>query len=356
MKLRIVPCWLALFVILTGISGALAQDPKVRTSLAKQENFWVGQRVTFIVELLAPGFFSGAPALQLPSPSGVLLISPSDRPTLSTETIDDTSYTVQRYEVSAFPRKAGDLVIPSFTARFQFKRHPLDKDSVPAIVKTDSLRISVKAPPGSERMGNLISARDLKVDETWTPKLVHAKAGDAFTRTITYSAPDVPGMAFPPFPAGWVDGMRIYARPPVVLDESERGTLRGQRRDSFTYVFQRPGHFVIPAIRLTWFDLDAQKLQAIDFPAQTFDVATNPAMAAATPVAVQARVHYTANFWAIIGLVLIVLAALLAPEWAWAWALAPLRPVHLAPLNPGDSAAPTYDSPARASTRDHSHS
>jgi hypothetical protein len=240
--------------------------------------------------------------------------------------------------------------------RFQFKRHPLDKETVPAVVKTDSLRFTVKAPPSTERMGNLISARDLKVEETWTPKPGHAKAGDAFTRTVTYSAPDVPGMAFPPFPAGKIDGMRIYPKPPVVLDEGERGELRGQRRDTFAYVCQRPGHFVVPAARLTWFDLDVQKLQVINFPAQSFEVAPNPAMAAATPVAPRLPVHYTAKFWAVIGIVLAVLAALLAPAWVWEWALAPFRPVRLSPLNPGDAVAPIHASSSPASSRGHSHS
>ncbi|HSI14880.1 MAG TPA: BatD family protein [Chthoniobacter sp.] len=327
-------CRLACLLVF-GVAGGLAQEPKVRTSLEKQGDLWVGQRVIVVVELLAPGFFSGSPTLTLPSPSGLLLVPPSGSPTLSTETIDGTSYTVQRHEVSAFPRKAGDLTIPSFSVRFQFKRQPLDKEPVSAVVKTDPLALTVKAPPGAERLGNLISARDLKVEETWAPKPGHAKAGDAFTRTITYSAPDVPAMAFPPFPAGKIDGLRVYPKPPEVLDESERGALSGKRRDTFTYVCQRPGRFIIPAARLTWFDLDAQKLQIIDFPAEIFEVAPNPAMAAATPAAqVAPPVTYTAGFWCGLAGVILLLAGLLAPDRMWLRLLAPFRPVHLAPLNP----------------------
>jgi hypothetical protein len=57
-------------------SHADAQDPKVRASLAAQGNVWVGQRVTLVVELLAPGFFTSAASFDLPDPSGVLLIRP----------------------------------------------------------------------------------------------------------------------------------------------------------------------------------------------------------------------------------------------------------------------------------------
>lgn len=336
MKLRLATRWRIVLLVLLVVSKALAQDPKVRMSLANRGEPWVGQRVTIVVELLAPGYFSGASTMDLPSPSGLLLVPPAEGPVLSTETIDGTTYTLQRHEISAFPRKAGELVIPAFTVRFQFKHNPLDKQAVPATVKTQSLRFTAKAPPGAERLGNLISAHNLKAEETWKPQPVHAKAGDAFTRTITYSAPDIPAMAFPPFPAEKIDGVRIYPKPPEVLDVGERGEFRGQRRDAFTYVCQRPGHFVIPATRLTWFDLDEQKLQVIDFPAQTLEVAPNPAMVAAKSSPAKAPVHYTKKFWAVIGFVLLVLAALLAPARAWQRLLAPLRPIHLAPLNPSD--------------------
>ena len=49
------------------------------------------------------------------------------------------------------------------------------------------------------------------------------------------------------------------------------GSLTGKRRDTITYVCQRAGRFTIPAARLTWFDLDAKKLQTIDFPARHFE-------------------------------------------------------------------------------------
>jgi hypothetical protein len=328
----------------------------VRTSLPKQGEPWVGQRVTIVIELLAPGYFSGASIMDLPSPPGLLLVPASDRPTLSSETIDETIYTVQRYEVSAFPRKAGELVIPAFTIRFQFKRNPLDKESIPATVKTDSLRFTVKAPPGTEQLGNLISAHDLKVEETWTPKPAHAKAGDAFTRTITYTAPGIPGMAFPPFLAGKIDGLAIYPKAPEVLDEDERGDLHGKRRDSFTYVCQRPGRFTIPAARLSWYDLDAQKLQVIDFPAQTIEVAPNPAMATAKATEARMPVHYSKRFWVGLGIVLLVLATLLSPSWLWERMLAPFRPVHLAPLNPIDSTSLSHASQSPAPASRHSSS
>jgi hypothetical protein len=321
----------------TGVaSRALAQDPRIRATLDARGDIWVGQRVTLVVELLAPGFFTGAPAFDLPDPAGMLLVPPAGSPVIGTEEIDGTSYTVQRHELSIFSRRMGEQTIPPITVRFHFKRQPLDKEGIATTLQTPAIHLTTKTPPGAEKLGGIISARDLTIVETWEPDPGKApKVGDAFTRLITFRAPDVPAMAFPPFPVPKIDGLGIYPKTPEVLDASDRGSLTGKRRDTIVYVCQRPGRFTIPEVKMTWFDLDAQKLRVVRFPARTIDVSPNPAMAAA-PAGLAAPVHYSGRFWAILALVILTLGVLVIPESIWRRWLAPLRPVHLSPLNPGD--------------------
>ncbi|MES2708012.1 MAG: hypothetical protein V4726_15580 [Verrucomicrobiota bacterium] len=322
---------------------ATAQDPRVRTSLPDQGELRVGQRVSFIVELLVPGYFSGSAAFDLPAPGGLLLIPPVGNPVVSSEEIGGVNYTVQRHELSVFSRRAGERTIPPFPVRFAFKRQPLDKISVPAKMSTEAITFTASLPPGAEHLGSLISARNLEAVESWKPEPGKAKAGDAFTRTITFTAPEVPAMAFPPFPAGKIDGLGIYPKAPEVLDHSERGELTGKRVDTVTYLCQRAGQFTIPATRLTWFDLDSKQLKTIDFPARTLDVAANPALASAAPAAAESTPSAPRSVMPFVrgGL---VTAALLA-----AFTLKPVRirilkavrriaapfyPIHLQPLNP----------------------
>jgi len=321
-----------LFVLLFVISAS-AQEPKVRASIKTEGDCWVGQRVMLVVELLAPGYFAGAPSFDLPSAAGLLIIPPEGHPVVSSETIDGTSYTVQRHELSVFAHREGEQSIPPLTVRFSFKRTPLDQKTVPATVKTEPVRFAVKVPPGAEKLGGVISARHLTAEETWETEPGKAKAGDAFTRTITFTAPDVPAMAFPPFPSGQIDGIGIYRKPPEVLDHDERGSLTGQRREKITYVCQRAGEFVIPAVRFTWFDLEAQKLETIDFPARNLTVVVNPALAGAAAATAPKPARFTVS-WTFLATIGGVLAgcALLVPFWKPI--VAPFRPVHLAPLNP----------------------
>jgi hypothetical protein len=315
-------------------ASTLAQEAKVRTSVATNGDIWVGQRVTLVVELLAPGYFSGAPAFDLPDPQRLLIVPPGGSPTISTEEIEGASYTVQRHEFSVFARTAGVQTIPPLTVRFHFQRNPLDTDILPATVNTDAMTFTAQLPPGAEKLGSVISARDLQVVETWKPEPGKAKTGDAFTRTITYTAPEVPAMLFPPFPADQIDGLGIYPNPPEVRDRTERGEITGLRRDSITYVCKRPGQYRIPAVRMTWWDLDAGQLRTIEFPARTLEVASNPGLAAA-PGNVEVRGKWTPEpRW--LGVWAMATAAGLFLGWRLAGRriIAFFRPVHLAPLNP----------------------
>jgi hypothetical protein len=331
-------------------SHSLAQEAKVRTSLETKGAIWVGQKVTVVVELLAPGYFSSAVTFDLPDPQGVLLMPPMGRPIMSSETVDGTSYTVQRHELSAYPMRAGDQSVPSFSVRFSFKRAPMDTNEIAAAVKTNSMPFTVKMPPGAENLGQVISARDLKIEETWQPEpgKENVIAGAAFTRTVTFTAPDVPGMVFPPFPAGQIDGLGIYTKRQL-LDQTDGGSLRGERRDLITYICKRPGEFTIPAVRFIWFDLETKQLRTNDLAQQTLKVGANPALATASGTDSErvAAALRSIAWWKLMGLAVAALALILA---GWSvrfrrvladW-FAPFRPLHLQALNPTERSLNGY--------------
>jgi hypothetical protein len=322
-------------------AGASSPQPMVRAELQTSDTVWTGQRISLVVELLAPGYFSSAATFDLPDPSGLIVMPPSEHPIVSWERIDGTYYVVQRHELSVYAANAGEHTIPPIHVRFSFKRSPLDHDDIAAAVTTEPIRFNVTAPPGAEGLGQVISARNLKVDETWTPEPGKTKirAGDAFTRTITFRASEVPGMVFPPFPAGTIDGLRSYPRAPALLDQTDQGVLKGGRRDTIVYVCERPGEFTIPAARLTWWDLDAKKLRTVDFPAHTISVAANPALSGGANAPVPSERWILTHWWLLPGLLavgLLLFRLLRGTHFrrACGRCLAPLRPVHLQSLNP----------------------
>jgi hypothetical protein len=284
---------------------------KVRTSLGTKGDVWVGQRVTLVVELLAPGTFAGAPAFDLPAVPGVLILKPEDRPTLGTEDADGTTYTVQRHEFAVYPQRAGAVTIPAFPVRFESSAG-FGRPTTPQRVTTIPVTFTAKRPPGTDGLATVVTTRDLTVKEDWKPEPGPAKVGAAFTRTITVEARDVPGMALPAFRCDPPDGLRAYPKPPAVEDHVERGDLTGRRVETETYVCEKAGKYTIPAFSLAWWDPDDQTVKQARLPGRVFEVSAppEPTAPAATPAPPSPRRTWE---WVVGGLA--VLTAVAAAAW-----------------------------------------
>ncbi|MGC4017039.1 MAG: hypothetical protein QM755_21380 [Luteolibacter sp.] len=193
-------------------------------------------------------------------------------------------YTVQHHELSVFAHRAGSLDIPLSKIRFPIKRSSLDTDTVPQRFHLLHCRSKIKDPPGLPAGSNLLTSADLTVTESWQPEPgPKAKPGDAWVRTITWTASDVPGMAFPPFSPEAIDGVSIYPGNPTVEDQNERGTTRRTRIDRVTYVCKTSGTATIPAHTLQWLNPTTGKVQHVDFPPRTIEVIGPPTIAVPSP-------------------------------------------------------------------------
>jgi len=194
-----------------------------------------------------------------------------DRPVLGTEQIDDTTYNVQQHELALFMLRPGGYAVPPFTVSFasapRYGEPPVEHQ-----LTTQAMQVEARMPPGAEHLPSLISTRALRVTQTWQPQPTQARLGDAFTRTITLIAPDVPGMVLPPLPLAQVNGLAVYPKSPVVQDQVERGTFTGQRTQTVTYVCERPGPITVPALIIPWWDVEKQTLRQVTLPALTLQV------------------------------------------------------------------------------------
>ena len=275
------PDWLRLAVIAVLLLAlllpavVLAARPMVKITLVSQGPVWVGQKTVIAVKLYSPTYFSGAPRFDLPEVPGLVMMKVPGRPVVGSERIGEDRYSVQRHEFFAYPQRAGDVTIPPFPVQFGVAGVGMAKPSR-HVMKTRQLHFAARMPAGAEHLQTLISAHELDVRESWHPKPEDPVVGDAFTRTISFRAPDIPGMAFPPIPSMAVPGLAIYPAPPHVQDKVSRGDLVGERRETIPYVCETPGVVNLPALVFHWWDLSAGKLRRIEFPAVRLHVAPDP--------------------------------------------------------------------------------
>ena len=253
---------------------------RVRNELETKSAPWVGQQVSFHVDLMSPSFFSGTAHFDLPEIPGVILMKVKGSPTVTTEEVDDDSWSVQRHRFMAFAHRDGTIEIPSFEVRFTVSEG-FGKPKKPQRLKTTPMKFDSKTPPGAEGYSLVVSTTELKANETWSVspnenKKVELFVGDAVSRKITMEVSEVPAMALPRIPFSEIEGLTRYSDSPVLNDKEYRGSLTGQRTESVTYVCEAEGEYRIPGMVITWWNTEKKTLQKESFPALNLWVKPDP--------------------------------------------------------------------------------
>jgi len=255
---------------------------------APEESTWVGQRTPFTVELRSKGPFVGAAGFSLPQLKRCVIIKIGN-PVVATKELEGETWFVQSHEFALFSQAAGRVDMLAFQVRFS-SRNDFTSPPEDHVEQAPAQSFEVKRPPGSDKIGLLVTTEELDIKETWDPQPGATKQGALFHRTITQSAGQMTGMALAPPPTEAPAGIRVYPGPPEVTDNTERGEFTGFRSDTITYLMEQPGSFTLPAIEYVWWNPKTEELSTKTLPAVTFEVAALPTHeTSATPAAKSRR-------------------------------------------------------------------
>lgn len=247
----------------------------VRSKVKQMDPVYAGQRIPFYLTLYAKTRFTGSPRFDLPRVPGLILMEIEDRPVLGSATENEADYLIKTHEFAAFPQREGSFTIPSFTVSFAYVDIKTNK-AIEGTYKTTELTVAVARPPGTESIDSLISTSEFKIIEIWDPKPENPRVGDAFKRTITMTAKDIPGMVFLPVVPEKVKGLGLYETPPSVQDNMERGEFLGKRMETITYVCEEEGSFKLPGMTFYWFDILNKELKKETLNPVEFKVSKGP--------------------------------------------------------------------------------
>ena len=252
-------------VLLAGVP-AFAQDGVILRTQTDPETAWVGQRARFVIEVLGADGWAQITEMGSMEIPGAYDMQTESQGVRLNEMIGRTSYTGQRYQLSIYCQRPGRLQIPPLPVTVVVKQWGLNADETPQELMTPATSLECRVPPGAEGIRSLISTTRLDAEQSWSTRPDTAAPGDAVTRTVTLSAADVTGMAFPPMRHPEIEGVAVYPGQPSVSDETNRGALDGRREESVTYVFESPGTIALPDLVLSWWDLENEQLRRIELP------------------------------------------------------------------------------------------
>ena len=275
----------------------------------------VGQKTTLRIDVLAPNYTTSPP--ELPGFQVRNAVTRQLQSVNLSEQRDGTNYAGVRFEFAIYPQEPGVFAISDQKVKVKYAAEP------PA-VREELLslpRVSFDAfiPDAAADLNPYLAANQLRIEQSVQRSSEQLKVGDSITRIVTIKAEETPAMLLPPVTFPDVDGLAVYPGQPALQDKTEGRTdaLTATRTDSATYILQRPGDYVLPAIDVRWWNAGEERVETAHLDAVTMQVAANPAVQPSGSGAPKARfdwagiVDLIADHWLFALLATIVTAGLI---------------------------------------------
>ncbi|MEM6580288.1 MAG: BatD family protein [Pseudomonadota bacterium] len=206
-------------------------------------------------------------------------------------TVDGRPWLVHEVRYAIFPEQSGTLTVPpqTFSARESTPRRSLfDRGSLGRQIRrsTEALTIEVLPRPADYPAGEWLPAREVTAEESWSTDPQDLEVGDSATRIITFRGEGLQGAQLPPVMYPATAGVKYYPDQPSISDSESAAGLIGTRVDSVAVVPTQSGKWLIPELRVPWWNTETNELQYAVLPAREIDVA--PGSVAASPPTPQA--------------------------------------------------------------------
>jgi hypothetical protein len=147
------------------------------------------------------------------------------------------------------------------------------------------IQLDVRPRPLDSAGHALLPASALTLTESWQPDKHDLSTGEPLTRHLHLSAVGVPSTSLPDLASLMVlpDGIKAYPDQAKLASQMQGNDLVSSADLDIALIASRPGHYVLPALTLSWWDTAQNKQRELTLPARTLDV-TGAALSVQPPV------------------------------------------------------------------------
>jgi len=217
-----------------------------------------------------------------------VVIPLNEKPKRYLSTIKGVQHLIEEQNFAVFPQESGKLVIPGLiysvvpNVERDFWNDPFGRNRSNLLrLPTEEQSITVK--PALAAAGKPWQpANNLTLNESWSTGLDHLKVGEPVTRTIVISAEGLTGGQISPLTNEPVDGLTFYPDQPQNSDAKTDKGIQGTRVETMAIIPNHGGEFILPEIKVEWWDNKSQAMQTASLPAKKINVL---GAAAPTPTA-----------------------------------------------------------------------
>ena len=258
-----------------------SDDPKL--ALVEMEitpqSVYVGQPLQITVRALLNGDYVSS-SLSEPIADNAVIERLGDQVERS-ELRGNTRYRVYERRYIAFPEAAGELSItaPVFQGEVSTRRgsrSPLGMDLFggprqPVVATTADRRVPVRpAPSGAERPW--LPSTGVQLAERLVPEGGEYRVGEPLTRELRLTVDGQLHTQIDPIEAEHSDDFQAYADAPESETLAGPAGVRATQTRRWALIPARAGELELPAVRVPWWDVTADRQRVAEVPARTITV------------------------------------------------------------------------------------
>lgn len=245
----------------------------------------VGQQVSYVLRLFHAVDLSGA--LDSPQADGARTVKLGDD-IKYVEQRGGRSFEVLERRFALIPQRAGKLLVPPVTFQGEAS-DPSDPgnffgSSTPVSAQGPQVAIDVQAVPAVAGGDAWLPARELTLTMSGADGSQPVRVGQPINLTLTLRAVGLGADALPLPTLPALDGATVYPDQVADSTRNQGPWLLGERRRAFAVVPERAGKLVLPALRISWWNVLTGRAEVASIPARTLTVLPASGMAAATGV------------------------------------------------------------------------
>jgi len=261
------------------------------TTALDQKQPYVQAAVVLTVRLYADQTLYQA-SLDFPASSDVL-VKPFGKDLQLSEVRDGRNYQVVERKYLLFPQRSGKLSLngPVLDAQVPdggsndpfdsiFRQMPFGgmvNSTRPVRVRAKPVELNVLPRPAGVSGTNWLPAQQVTLEElndNWHQDKIIVHVGEPLTRHLKITALGLTGTQLPD-PSTFIsvaEGLKAYPDQATASDNPQGNTVLGSREQNIALIASRPGHYELPAVRMSWWDTLHNEKREITLPAHTLEV------------------------------------------------------------------------------------
>ncbi len=203
-------------------------------------------------------------------------------------------YAVTERRYAIFPQKSGQLTIPPLVLTAAVLADEQSgmggffgaRTTRTEQVASKPLTLTVLPAPSTFN-GHWLAAEQVELTQTWSVDVQKAKVGEPLTRTLTLQATGTTVGQLPQlYQADSHNDLRTYPDQPKLTEQKTPDGIVAVREEKIAFMPAKAGTYIVPALKVAWFNVKTQQLQTASLPAMSITVTG----ASATPANLPAPV------------------------------------------------------------------